>query len=92
MYKILPYSYRQAKKLGVEIKPSKNPKYKIDVFDPSGKFLCSGGQRGAMDYPTWKQRMGKTFARERRRLYHIRHRKEFENPNTRGYLIGRILW
>ena len=92
MYKILPYSYRQAKKLGVIIHPSKNPKYKIDVFDASGEHLCSGGQRGAMDYPTWKSTMGKEFALERRRLFRIRHKEELNNPNTKGWLIARILW
>ena len=92
MYEIQPYSFRQAKKLGVVIKPSKNPKYKIDVFDPSGELLCSGGARGMMDYPTWKWKMGKEYAMERRRLYHIRHKKELENPHTRGWLIGRVLW
>lgn len=31
-YKILPYSYDQAKKLDVVILPSSNPKKKIDVY------------------------------------------------------------
>ena len=33
VYKILPYSYQQAKKHNVIIKPSTNKKKKIDVFD-----------------------------------------------------------
>ena len=32
MYKITPYTYSQAKRLGVTIKPSTNPTKKIDVF------------------------------------------------------------
>ena len=32
VYKIKDCSYQQAEKLGVEIKPSTNPKKKIDVY------------------------------------------------------------
>ena len=31
VYKIKDYSYKQAEQLGVEIRPSTNPKKKIDV-------------------------------------------------------------
>ena len=38
MYHITDYTYKQAKKLGVEIKPSKNKKRKIDVLKNGKKF------------------------------------------------------
>ena len=49
-YKILPYSFRKAKELGVVIKPSSNPFKKIDVFK-NGKKVASIGARGMNDYP-----------------------------------------
>jgi len=41
-YSISDYSYQQAKKLDVDIKPSTNPKKKIDVFK-AGKKITSIG-------------------------------------------------
>jgi hypothetical protein len=41
-YEILPYSFKKAKELGVEIEPSKNKNHKIDIFY-NGEFITSGG-------------------------------------------------
>ena len=41
MYEIKPYSFRQAAKLGLEIKPSKNKNKKIDVYKMIKKLLVS---------------------------------------------------
>jgi DNA polymerase elongation subunit (family B) len=41
MYKIKPYTFERALDLGVRVKPSKNPKYKIDVFDWNKEFITS---------------------------------------------------
>jgi hypothetical protein len=49
-YTIKPYSFAQAKKLGVTIKPSKNPIKKLDVFNAAGKKLASVGAVGYKDY------------------------------------------
>jgi hypothetical protein len=92
MYSITPYSYRQAKKLGITIYPSENPKYKIDIYDGKGLFMFSIGARGMMDYPTYKLKYGKEYAQERRRLYRIRHHKELDNKGTRGWYASKILW
>lgn len=89
MYKITPYSYKQAKKLGVTIKNSTNPKKKIDVFK-NGKKLCSVGGIGYNDYPTYMLKRGKTFANTRRKLYKIRHTKD-RNKGC-GYYADKILW
>jgi hypothetical protein len=51
-YKILPYSYTQAKRLGVEIKPSTNILKKIDVFK-NGIRVARIGARSMKDYPTY---------------------------------------
>ena len=92
MYDILPYSYKQAKKLGVEIFPSYNPKYKIEIYDKDGLFMFYGGDPNYSDYPHYIQSHGKMYADNRRRLYHIRHGKEIENVGSRGYYTSKILW
>ena len=56
-YKITDYTKQKAKELGVEVKPSKNKKKKIDVFKNREKIASVGA--AGMD--------------ERRRLYKKRH-------------------
>jgi hypothetical protein len=91
-YKILPYTYKRAKKLGVTVKQSKNRTKKIDVFDKKGKLLASVGARGMFDYPTYMQKMGDKKAKERRRLYKIRHTKDRKIKGTAGYYADQLLW
>ena len=52
MYTILKYSYDQAKKLGVQIQPSKHKYKKIDVYK-DGSFICSIGDSRYLDYPNF---------------------------------------
>jgi len=92
MYQIQPYSYKQALKLGVKIKPSKNPLKKIDVYDWNNHFICSIGSKGYMDYPTYLKSHGKEYAEQRRKLYKIRHRKDRNNLGSAGYYADNILW
>ena len=89
-YKIQPYSFKQAKKLGVTIAPSKNPRKKIDVFK-DGKYICAIGDAKYNDYPTYLETKGEEYANKRRTLYHLRHKKD-DVPNTRGWLTLRLLW
>jgi hypothetical protein len=93
-YQIKKYSFNQAKKLGVTIKPSTNPKKKIDVFDSSGSYLCSVGDIRYKDYPTFLAlgKGGEDYANERRRLYHIRHRKNADIVGSKQYYALRLLW
>jgi hypothetical protein len=91
-YNILPYTYKQAKRLGVQIKPSDNPKYKIEIYDKNGEFLYYGGSPSYSDYPSYIQSHGKEYADNRRRLYQIRHKKEIEKVGSRGWLIANLLW
>ena len=92
MYEIQPYTYKQAKLIGVEVFPSDNPKYKIEVYDHNGLFKFYGGSSGYSDYPTYLKTHGKEYADKRRRLYHIRHKKEIEKKGSRGWAISQLLW
>ena len=87
MYNITDYSYRQAKILGVEIKPSTNKNKKIDVFK-NGSKIASIGAYGMKDYPIYIKEKGKAYADERRRLYHIRHAKD---NGLNGFYARKIL-
>ena len=87
MYDILNYSKQKANQLGVSIKPSTNPKKKIDVFKNSKK-ICSIGANGMMDYPHYIQEKGSVYANQRKKLYHLRH----QNEGICGNYAKKILW
>jgi|694.fasta_scaffold12857_11 hypothetical protein len=91
-YRIKPYSYAQAKKLGVTIKPSVLKGKKIDVFNRQGEKLASIGALGMGDYPTFMQTKGKEFADIRRKAYKSRHAKDRIVRGTAGFYADRILW
>ena len=82
-YQIKKYSFNQAKKLGVTIKPSTNPKKKIDVFKDD-VFLFSIGDVKYSDYATYLETQGEEFANKRKDIYHRRHKRD-NVPNTRGW-------
>lgn len=95
-YKILPYSFRKAKELGVVIKPSSNPFKKIDVYK-NNKKIASIGARGMNDYPTYMEKEKKGYypigyAKKRRKLYKDRHEKDRHIVGTNGYYADKILW
>lgn len=92
MYVILPRVHNNAKELGVSVHPSDNPKYKIEVYDSDGNFMFYGGASGFGDYPTYLHENGKVYADERRRLYMIRHKKEIQKTQSRGWFIYKLLW
>lgn len=91
-YRIKRYSYTQAKKLGVTIKPSTVQGKKIDVFNSKGQKLASIGAIGYGDYPTFILEKGKAYADEKRRLYKMRHAKDRVVRGTAGYYADKILW
>ena len=92
MYNILPYSYKEAKKLNVKIKPSKRKNKKIDVYNKSNNYLLSIGDINYKDYPTFKNENGKQFADKRRELYLNRHKKDKDVIGSKGYYASKILW
>jgi hypothetical protein len=89
-YKIKKYSYDQAKKLGVEIKPSTNKSKKIDVFKNSKK-VASIGAVDYLDYPSYKQ-IDPSLAEERRKAYLSRHKKDSQVKNSPGFYAAKLLW
>jgi hypothetical protein len=90
-YKISTHTKTQARKLGVQVKPSKLKGKKIDVFK-DGKKVASVGAIGYGDYPTFKRTKGKKYADERRRLYKIRHNKNRNKRGTPSYYADKLLW
>jgi hypothetical protein len=90
MYNISDYSYKQAKKLGVEIKPSTNKKKKIDVFKNNNK-VASIGATGYNDFSTY-MKQNTILANQRRQLYKSRHEKDRHNVGSAGYYADKILW
>ena len=91
MYEITEYSKLQAKKLGVEIKPSKTKGKKLDVIKDNKK-VASIGAKNYKDFPTYKKEKGLDYAKERRRLYKIRHEKDRHKKGSAGYYSDKILW
>ena len=91
MYQIKEYSYNKAKLLNVKITSSTRKGKKIDVYK-NGDYIASIGALGMNDYPTYIKKNGKEYANERRALYHQRHRKDLNKPNSAGYYAYNILW
>ena len=89
-YKILKYSKDRAKELNVKIKPSSNPKKKIDVYK-DGIKIATIGDINYMDYPTYLLE-DKQLAENRRKMYWIRHKKDINVPHSNGYYAANILW
>ena len=92
MYRILPYTRKQAKRLGVFVRPSRIKTKKIDVLDKSGKVLASVGAAGMNDFPTFIRKKGLAFAKTRRRLYKMRHEKDRHVRNSAGFFADQLLW
>lgn len=80
----------QAKRLGVVVRPSANPRKKVDVYRDSRR-VATVGQAGAKDYPMYLKE-SKTLAEERRRLYKVRHEKYRHKEGTPAWYADRLLW
>ena len=91
-YNITDYSYDKAKQLNLIIKQSKNKCKKIDVYDIHNNFLQSIGDIRYNDYPNYCIVYNKKYADERKRLYHIRHKKGINIVNSKQYLSANLLW
>jgi hypothetical protein len=90
-YSITPYTYTQAKRIGVTVKPSLHRTKKIDVIK-QGKRIASVGAYGMNDYPTYIKQNGPDYAKTRRRLYKMRHEKDRKIKWSRGWLADKLLW
>ena len=91
MYQITNYTKQKAKDLNVKIKPSTNPKKKIDVYKDHKK-IASIGSIIYDDYPTYLIKKGKPYADEKRRLYKLRHSKDRNVFGSNGYYADQLLW
>jgi hypothetical protein len=90
-YNITKYTLTQAKKIGVEVKPSTNKTKKIDIFKKDKK-IASVGAYGMNDYPTYIKLKGKKYANTRRKLYKMRHEKDRHKKWSHGWLADKLLW
>jgi hypothetical protein len=90
-YKIKEYSYKQAERLGVKIRPSTRKNKKIDVFKNNVKVASIGDIR-YRDYPTYIETKGKKYADDRKNLYRKRHVNDINVKNSNGFFSARLLW
>lgn len=93
-YQIKDIQRKKAKREGVTIKPSKNPKKKLDVFKKDKK-VASIGATGYKDYATYMKEDGKDVAEKKRKNYLKRHSKEpktKDGKKTNSYYADKILW
>ena len=93
-YVITEHTRKQARKLGVTVKPSTRQGKKIDVFQ-AGVKLTSIGDRNYKDYGTFrvmeaKGQVKKGTADDRRRAYKARHKNY--PVNSPGYWADKLLW
>ena len=91
MYHITEYTYKQAKKIGVTVKPSTVKDKKIDVFR-NGEKIASVGGAGYLDYPNYIKEKGIEYANNRRKLYKLRHEKDRHKKWSRSWLADQLLW
>ena len=92
MYKILPYTIKQAKKLNVIVQPSIKKYKKLDVFSKDGTYICSVGALGYKDYPTYIEENGLEYANKRRILYKLRHKNDLNIIGSKGFYADKLLW
>jgi hypothetical protein len=92
LYKITDYTKKQAKRLGVQVFPSDNPKKKIEVYDKNGLFITYAGGAGYKDFPTYTAEKGLEYAKKRQALYKLRHEKDRHKVGSAGYYADQLLW
>jgi len=102
VYEIKERTKKIAKKLGVQVFSSDNPKYKLEVYDYHGNFITYCGAANYKDYPTYLEMEAKGdvapgYADKRRDAYWTRHGSEIEKlgdewPGSRSYYSFMLLW
>ena len=91
MYEISQASYNIAKKMNLDIKKSTEKNKKIDVYK-NGHKIASIGDVNYFDFQMYKLNMGLEYAKERRRLYMIRHTDDIKKKESSGYFAFKLLW
>jgi hypothetical protein len=104
VYKISPRTQQIAKDLGVQVFPSDNPKYKLEVYDSNGQFITYTGASGYKDFHIYSKmekngELDEGTAKKRQDLYwrrHIREIKQLGGINewlgSRSYYAFALLW
>jgi hypothetical protein len=90
-YDITDYTYKQAKRIGVNVRPSTRKNKKIDVIK-NGKIIASVGALGYKDYPTWLKEKGKIYADKRKKAYKARHQKYRTIKWSNSWFADQLLW
>lgn len=93
MYDIQPYTYEQAKRIGVIVKPSAKANKKIDIFDKrDNQYITSVGDSRYGDYPMYLKHYGEEYANKRRRAFHGRFNTNEIKPYSNIYYSATLLW
>lgn len=90
-YNITPKIRANAKRIGVSVKSSTNPKKKLDVFK-GGKKVASVGATGYKDFHLHTKTKGKEFALKRQKAYQNRHAKNINKKGSPGFYANELLW
>lgn len=91
-YRITPWTRDQANRLGVLIRPARDPAKKLDVYNKkTGEKIATIGSAQHMDYGQYLLK-DKELANERRRLYKIRHQRDRTVKGSPGYWADQLLW
>ena len=93
-YRITEHTKKQARQLGVTVKPSSRQGKKIDVIK-AGKKVASVGDKKYPDFGTYlnmeaKGQVKKGTADDRRRAYKARHKNY--PVGSPGYWADKLLW
>lgn len=96
VYTITREIQERANKLGITVKPSRNPSKKLDAY-VNDVFQASFGAAGYADYHIYKREQGQKVANEKRKQYKARHAnnrniKYRDGKLTAGWLSDRLLW
>jgi hypothetical protein len=95
-YRIKDLQRKNAQRLGVVIRPSSDPKKKLDVYK-NGFMVARIGDIKYYDYAKYLQEERKGYlapgtAEKRREFYAIRHSSDRIIKGTPGYYAYEILW
>ncbi len=90
-YSVSLHTRRQAKRIGVTVKPSTLKGKKIDVFQ-GGKKIASVGAIGYDDYGSLMSKGKRSLAEKKRKAYKARHQKTRTKKNTNSYYADQLLW
>lgn len=95
-FTIRPYHRKQAKRLGVTIRKSRNKGKKLDVLK-NGQKVAAIGASGYKDYAEYLAmekagKVAKGTAAAKRKAYKARHQKYRTKKESAAYYADQILW